>query len=393
MTNRNPLTEAVTRALQVPGITKAGGAWLAKALHPSDATLKCSGVPEDTSLPTAALNFMTTQTISAPAAATWGADVVLAPSPTVFGRTATETAAAYGYTSATNPTLTANPAAEFGALGKGFSDLLVAGFCSNALRYRLMYASVTVSLTASATSNEGSVVAAQYDAQPIQTYSVPGFDATQNPVGTWFSRTNQAWYNSPHSTAALQSMPGAVSWDAKKGVYLVLKLDEDAMNWHSAYETYVPLSCDTSPAVMVPGITAAFGNFTDHATAGAAAAVQPPWGIHGTWGLPAASGTGATSAIEAGTIAAVYPPTCGNVGTIRFTGLNASASLILTWRVGYEVIASPLSPYVTFMSAPVPADPIAIAAYHAISREMLAAYPAEYNIFGALFNVIKSIGS
>lgn len=45
------------------------------------------------------------------------------------------------------------------------------------------------------------------------------------------------------------------------------------------------------------------------------------------------------------------------------------------------------------MSAPVPADPIAIAAYHAISREMLSAYPAEYNIFGALFNVIKGIGS
>lgn len=45
------------------------------------------------------------------------------------------------------------------------------------------------------------------------------------------------------------------------------------------------------------------------------------------------------------------------------------------------------------MSSPIPYDPIAIASYHSIAREMLAAYPSEYNILGALFNVIKGIGS
>lgn len=106
MSKSNPLNEAVVKALKVPGITESGGAWLAKALHPSDATLKCNGIPEDTSIPTAALNFMTTQTITAPAAATWSAHIKLAPTPCVFGRTATNTAAAYGYFSAVNPTLT-----------------------------------------------------------------------------------------------------------------------------------------------------------------------------------------------------------------------------------------------------------------------------------------------
>ncbi len=132
---------------------------------------------------------------------------------------------------------------------------------------------------------------------------------------------------------------------------------------------------------------------TDHYTAGAASAKQPPWGIHGTWGNASSSGTGATGAVIAGTCIAQYPPVCTNVGEILFAGLNAAASIVLTWRVGFEVIAPPLSPYATFMSAPIPHDPIAIAAYHAIAREMLAAYPSEYNIFGALFNVIKGVGS
>lgn len=131
----------------------------------------------------------------------------------------------------------------------------------------------------------------------------------------------------------------------------------------------------------------------DQYTAGAASADQPPWGLHATWGCPTSSGTGATGAVGAGTLCNNFAPACTNVGEILFAGLNANASIILTWRVGFEVIAPPLSPYATFMSAPIPYDPIAIAAYNAIAREMMAAYPAEYNFLGALFNVIKSVGS
>lgn len=41
----NPLTQTVQKALQIPGLTDTGSAWLAKALHPADAVVKCVGVP------------------------------------------------------------------------------------------------------------------------------------------------------------------------------------------------------------------------------------------------------------------------------------------------------------------------------------------------------------
>lgn len=111
----NPLTETVIKALKIPGITEQGGAWLAKALHPSDAALKCTGIPMDTSLPTAALNFLTTTTVSAPAAAAWQAHIKLNPSPLCFGSIAAATAAAYSFTTVYNPTVTSMPFDEHGA--------------------------------------------------------------------------------------------------------------------------------------------------------------------------------------------------------------------------------------------------------------------------------------
>lgn len=249
--SKNPLTQAVTRALNVPGISPAGGAWLAKALHPSDATLKCMGIPEDTSLPTAALNFMTTQVISAPAAAQWSAHVKLAPTPLYFGRTATDTAAAYGYHTAYNPTLAIGPYQEFGALGGNFHLEMIQSFAAKAHAYRLMYASVTATLTASSTTNEGSVVAAQYDERPLTGMSVCNFDLTSGTTGYYITKNIDYWTTEQYTAQQLQTLPGAVSWDAKQGVYLVLKLDEKAMNWHSTHKSRAPICGYDEPSTKI----------------------------------------------------------------------------------------------------------------------------------------------
>lgn len=190
-------------------------------------------------------------------------------------------------------------------------------------------------------------------------------------------------------------MPGATAWEAKNGVYMILKLDDDAMAWHSSYKIPNQILVDGGIASTLvdsqSGIRAQ-GGFLDLCTAGAATVNNPPFGPYGLWGEPNVGGTGATSNCAFHTMSNSYDPCTNNMGEMLFEGLNANAKLIITTRVGLEVLASPLSPYVTFMTSPIPYDPIAISSYHGIAREMLAAYPSEYNFLGALFNVVKGIG-
>ncbi len=63
-----------------------------------------------------------------------------------------------------------------------------------------------------------------------------------------------------------------MSWDAKRGVYMVLKLDESAMNWHSAHKTRVPICGDDDPSVKIESMSIDPSTITDHYTAGAASA-------------------------------------------------------------------------------------------------------------------------
>lgn len=49
-----------------------------------------------------------------------------------------------------------------------------------------MYAAVTATLASSATSNEGSVVAAQYDERPFDGLSLAQFDLTQGTTGFYY---------------------------------------------------------------------------------------------------------------------------------------------------------------------------------------------------------------
>jgi len=67
--------------------------------------------------------------------------------------------------------------------------------------------------------------------------------------------------------------------------------------------------------------------------------------------------------------------------------------LVFNWRVGFEIQANPsssLSPYLHLSPA---YDPVAIADYFRISRELKDAYPADYNDLGKLWDVIKRVAS
>lgn len=61
--------------------------------------------------------------------------------------------------------------------------------------------------------------------------------------------------------------------------------------------------------------------------------------------------------------------------------------------MGFEYQAQPGSIFTPLLKSPLPADHQALRVMHAISREMKDAYPASYNDFGKLLNVISSAAS
>jgi len=387
----NPLQETVQKALSVPGITQEGGAWLAKALHPSDATLPVSGIPTMEAEPTAALNFMTTATIVAPGSATWNADILLAPTPVSFAKAhTTDTSSAYGVSTFYNGQLGVTSAfSEFGANARTWNAAAHTAWGSNTLRYRLTYAALTATLSANATADQGTLTAAQYSLKSSDLAEVQVMDLTTSPATGNVYRA-EAYENQPQYTQnQLQGVPGSVTWEAKKGAYMVLKLDGDLDSWVNSYD---PKSTFSLSSMSAPTSPPKPSTATDFSAASAAAVTMPPFGPTGAWGGASTTGTGATSVFNA-TTSAQYRPSSKNIGHLTFVGLDPSATISLTLRVGFEALVQPSSIYIGQVGAPVPHDAVALDAYFRVAREMLAAYPAEYNFLGTLFNVVKGIGS
>lgn len=388
--SENPIQREVTAGLQLPGMTKDGGAWLAKALHPSDSVLAVNGVPTMEALPTAALNFMTTSTISAPADNIWGADIILNPSPVYFAKAIVSDGSAYGTTTIYNTQLATVTWSEFGAAARTANTALHNAWATNTQAYRLMYASITATLSASSTTDQGSVTCAQYEAERCELGSLGA--VTLGTPTTGASRPCVIFPADRPSTAALQGTPGAVTWEARKGIYSVLKLP-DVVEWHRSRDGKLPLSAKmTFAGADFTYPTVSTDQFSGQVSAlnalSAASASDCTFGPQGVSGFVTITGTGATTGTTY-TGGTVLEPTPA-ISFLKFTGLDSSASIVLTIRVGFEAVVQPTSAYIGQVSAPVPYDPLALSAYFRISRQMLAAYPAEYNALGMLFNVIKS---
>lgn len=341
-------------------------------------------------VPSAALNFMSTRTVSAPAAAAWTADITLAPTPLYFAKVATTDGAAFGTTTIYNTSLgIAPPASDFAAASGPFNTSAINHWVDNVSSYRLLYASITATLSASATTNQGTVVCAQYSQrpQPISTtVMILGEAAKCVSVPTV-----QQWDINRPSASTLQQTAGAVQWEANKGIYSILKLDGGFTKWRNTRK--VPSQLGYTTLAEPAAASNLHTNCVDFPAAAAASADDTPFAPQGVWAHPTTSGTGATTSATLGATYTTYSPSSDNRVQIKFSGLAPEASIAITVRVGYEVIVPPSSIYIGQVGSPVNYDPVALAAYFKISREMLAGYPAEYNALGALFSVIKNVAT
>lgn len=385
--NKNPLNEAVLRAARTPGLTDEGRAWMIKALHPSDAVSGMAGIPTLDSRPTVPLNFMTTRVITAPSAASWGADVLLNPSPLYFGKVTTHSATpAYGTSTIYNTQLGVTGFSEFGVPGQTWNNVAVETWFGNVSKYRLCYASVTATLSASSTSNEGSVTCAQYPLVGRETWTsginllLPWLEGTSKqkifPIGL-------------RNPQVLQGMIGSTTWEAREGAYAILKLSEDALVWNKPDDLIMPFgSAGTAPNyIQAPSVD----TYIDMTTATAASVNDSPFGPQAIWGKFNVVQSGPTfSALPTGV--ATLVPTQDYQAHLSFAGLDPAASITLTYRVGFEAVVPPESIYAGQVTPALQPDPLALQTYFSHSAFLQSAYPASYNIFGALFQGLKAVG-
>lgn len=352
------------------GSTVSGRAWALKALHPSDPVTDVVGVPDRTAVATTCINYQQSVTITPPTGAvgSWGGEIRVLPDPTVFATVSMrDMDATHAYNLAHFNT----------SLGGGTSAQAAvnAWEASGLERWRLLYYGVTVYLDAPATASQGSIVAAQY-AVKAQLHSLTETLIVNDPVPytlNYLSKYKGCRFQAADcpSYEMLHQMPNAYAGMALDGCYLPLKLDASHAEWHDQQDFVADISN-----------WAGSGATLDYNVSGGVTTIGPyaPWlqatFADGLWSNPKH-----------------LMPLQSNLATIAFAGLSLNATIRVVYRVGIEAMAQPGTSMAPFMKMAPGFDALAVDTYFRIARELKDAYPAEYNDWGKLWNVIKSVAS
>lgn len=400
------------RGLVPFGNTPTGSAWASKALHPA-AGHTGAGIPDGQSRATAKLATTTTHIVSHPAGSgeTWDTDLVFFCHPLCFGYEHSVYGAGDRQSNFWNPTF----------YGDGDPTLIwdrymvgTEKFLEMAERYRPTYYSVTLTPVCSSTTNQGTIIAAQYP-QDCRMYNTQvtyvvadgkgktraespapehprrglfanrsalmadvekrgGPDALNHssPVNGYdYRRTTQieGWPQYYNDLNALTILPSAYSAAFADGVYAPYKFTPDSRLWKNSKDVH-----DYSSA-------ADLAEFELHPTT-TTAAITPactlgyPYVMQGVTG---GNGNGNPT----------IPRGDHNVIHIAIRGMSAAASFRLTIRAGWELETLPGSSIAPFTDGPIEPDPAALLAYSLIVRKLADAYPEKYNSWEQLISVIE----
>lgn len=405
------------------GTTPTGTAFAAKALHPAGG-LTSEGIPDGFSRPTAKWASTSTHVVQHPAGTgdSWDADLVFFCHPSIMGYYNTVYGAGGAQGNFFNPTLYPTNPAE-GADTAAILEAYIAGqvkFMAMAERYRPLDFGVTLTPIASALTNQGTILCAQYpqSSRLMQTEafyidakgkgktadraSEPPFAVVQRPhvnaeamqkdlariggVEAIQSRLSkslkgdnafekeytslvEAWPQYYQDLTSLTMMPKVYSSNFSDGCYAPYKFTTDFKKWQSTKEVHRyasstdMLAFELSPALLMY-----------------------PFAEHGAVGYPYVLPSLSYDTVGAPTVArGDY-----NVIHIALRGMSPSASFKLTIRQSWELETLPGSSIAPFVSGPIEPDAAALYAYSLIVRKLADAYPERYNSWEKLVDVIDA---
>jgi len=347
------------------GNTVAGQMWALKAAHPNGEEVTASaGIPDHTNVPVVTPEFRCNYTIVGDSTGTGNDDVDILFLPMgqlafmYRRRTASSTIVDLrtGWKFVFYPSLTAGVDQVGGLVTIGGENVTMNAWTTNLDDYgrsREMYGGGTVHLDAPTLADQGRLVAGQLPVElkegiSANTYIIDDTGTSQgirSPMSLF-----QLPGNFPMDESTLfQATPGAVVWEAREGVYLPLRFREPV-------HLFQPDRADTFLAA--PGSTGGVPvTFTD---------------------------------VDKNQIA-VGVPTNMLAGVVIIRGIDKRANLNVKCRIGLESLVEAPTEVAPFQHASPILDPLAIDRVTQLSQASPMAYPANYNDFSSILNVIKGV--
>lgn len=356
--------------------TTTGKAWVIKALHPSDPTPSCSGIPDSSSCPNVVLSYYNVYRISAPVGATsWGFDltalpnILLSASVSIYNNLDVLTSSVNFQNSSFFPV---------GSSTAPYAQQLISWEALGIEAHRLVGMGITAYQDGPSLSDQGTLTAAQWAVARNKLVFSNMAPAIDQPY-CWSSTRCVKYQNGDLANyATSQHMPNAYFGPSKDGCYLPMRLDESCMKWttsadlericgesFSPYNHNVPIpvtSFTTTPMPVPPFpsvVPVFYSNDVGHINFGQIMGDQ------------------------------VYRPLNGIWGGISCRNLSPATSFAFYVRQTIECRVLPSSMLAPQQGMSPPYDPVALATYFRISRELKDAYPADYNDMGKLWEVIK----
>lgn len=344
-----------------------GSDWLLKALHPAEPSIAGVSLPDGTSVDTATVEYTITRTIGAgdfPAAPTsnWNARLHLVPHPTcplTYDVFEPAVPGNNGHASVRVPAFT----------GVNFDDDIFT-LLKVAKSWRLCAQSLTVHLDANATTDTGTVVAAQLPLKPdlIMTNCYCGVGA----LGLF--RTPSIWFdgNGIPSYGDLMTMPRSYQSNVRTGLYMPLKLTNTSQHWHSAREL-VGL-CAKPNFSGPPRFYWQLPN-----------AQSPSWPFED---LSSTYSNIINSTVDGGLTSSFLGD---HYGLIHVNNVDKSSNVVLKLKLCLELQVNANSLFTAYLKPPSPVDSLALGSYFRIARELPDAYPAAYNDNGKILGIIADV--
>jgi hypothetical protein len=352
------------------GDTQAGQEWCLKALHPSNPESKVTGTPDTCCFQTVMVNYNLQEVIQPVATTgTWDCTISLVPDPV--------SPISYQFTDTSGTVRSGILNTQISQTATTYGEVREA-FLGQAERSRLTYMGVTVVADGPSLSDQGNVVAYQ---APVDAELWTGGGPTLADVATvqhFYTRGGTAYQTSDagqYGDAA--SFKTYYSGKSKEGVYMPLKLTPNHQEWRTAadWRMFIGHWADTARTATCPGQK-------QMSTVSTATKYWPHF-LASTCYYDET-----TNQMVGDLVPRLYNH---NVGHACFQGMSTATQLVVRVRMGFELTVPANSSLVSFNQRSPDADEAALYSYYWVSGRMADAFPADYNDWGKLANVIGKV--
>lgn len=383
------------------GVPALGRDWLRKALHPAGVGAPGVAIPDLSSIPTARPEYVVERVVGAPvelSTPTWDCIMYTIPgnvTATVIetgpagsdfsGRVApTDVPGGHSVAMRSQEIVYSQSVSGYGTVtGPGYVTLGYTGE-TRPVAWRAAYRSLTVYMSASAISDQGTVTSGQFPGNPVSASEALNLWRSPAPPPP-FGHSSQTTFTLPmNEPDMLLGNPQCRVGAARDGVYIPLRLAGPTASFTTSGATQMLIDTNVGGnIVLAPSAGSYRGSHWAVAARLGGPIQMAAYTVDDLPTVPSPSGPRQVLVDDGfdGYLCSV---------TI-WRGLSPTATLTVKSIVGLEVAVGPESPIRAFVKPPLPPIPAALDAYYGIIAVAPQVYPSSYNVFGAILPLLSSV--